>query len=50
MIDSIWGIFTIGLLLGAPSGIAPGPMLILIISETLRHGIPAGAKVAFIPY
>jgi len=49
MIDSIWGIFTIGLLLGAPSGIAPGPMLILIISETLRHGIPAGAKVAFIP-
>ena len=49
MIDSIWGIFTIGLLLGAPSGIAPGPMLILIISETLRHGIRAGAKVAFIP-
>ena len=49
MIDSIWGIFTIGLLLGAPSGIAPGPMLILIISETLRHGIRAGAKVACIP-
>jgi len=49
MIDSIWGIFTIGLLLGAPCGIAPGPMLILIISETLRHGIRAGAKVACIP-
>jgi threonine/homoserine/homoserine lactone efflux protein len=49
MIDNIWGIFTIGLLLGAPSGIAPGPMLILIISETLRHSIHAGAKVAFIP-
>mgnify|MGYP000011692108 FL=1 len=49
MIESIWGIFTIGLLLGAPSGIAPGPMLILIISETLRHGIRAGAKVACIP-
>ena len=49
MIDSIWGIFTIGLLLGAPSGIAPGPMLILIISETLRHGIRAGAKVACTP-
>jgi len=44
MIDSIWGIFTIGLLLGAPSGIAPGPMLILIISETLRHGIPPVQK------
>jgi len=49
MIDSIWGIFTIGLLLGAPCGIAPGPMLILIISETLRHGIRAGAKVACTP-
>ena len=49
MIESIWGIFTIGLLLGAPSGIAPGPLLILIISETLRHGIRAGAKVACIP-
>ena len=50
MIESIWGIFTIGLLLGSPSGIAPGPMLILIISETLRHGIRAGAKVACILY
>ena len=49
MIDSIWGIFTIGLHLGAPCGIAPGPMLILIISETLRHGIRAGAKVACTP-
>ncbi|MBT5834303.1 MAG: LysE family transporter [Deltaproteobacteria bacterium] len=49
MIDSIWRIFTIGLLLGAPSVIATGPMLILIISETLRHGIRAGAKVACTP-
>ncbi|MBC8258525.1 MAG: LysE family transporter [SAR324 cluster bacterium] len=49
MIESFIGIFSIGLLLGAPSGIAPGPMLVLIISETLRHGIRAGAKVACIP-
>ena len=49
MIESIWGIFTIGLHLVAPSGIAPGQMLILIISETLRHGIRACAKVACIP-
>ena len=49
MIESIWVIFTIGFLMGAPSGITPGPMLILIISETLRHGIRAGAKVATIP-
>ena len=49
MIESIWGVFTAGLLLGAPSGLAPGPMLLLIISETLRHGKHAGVKIACIP-
>ena len=49
MIESIWAVFTAGLLLGAPSGFAPGPMLLLIISETLRVGKRAGAKVACIP-
>ena len=49
MIESIWAVFSTGLLLGAPSGLAPGPMLLLIISETLRHGKRAGVKVACIP-
>ena len=49
MIESIWAVFTAGLLLGTPSGFAPGPMLLLIISETIRHGKRAGAKVACIP-
>ena len=49
MIESIWAVFTTGLLLGAPSGLAPGPMLLLIISETLRHGKHAGVKIACIP-
>ena len=49
MIESIWAVFTAGLLLGAPSGLAPGPMLLLIISETLRHGKHAGVKIACIP-
>ena len=49
MIESTLGFFTAGLLLGAPSGLAPGPMLLLIISETLRHGKRAGVKVACIP-
>jgi len=49
VIESILGVFTAGLLLGAPSGLAPGPMLLLIISETLRHGKRAGVKVACIP-
>ena len=46
--ESIWAVFTAGFLLGAPSGLAPGPMLLLIISESLRHGKRAGAKVACI--
>ena len=49
MIESIWVVFTAGFLLGAPSGLAPGPMFVLIISETLRHGKNSGAKVACIP-
>ena len=49
MIESIWIILIVGFLLGAPAGFSPGPMLILIISESLSHGVRAGAKVAFIP-
>ena len=49
MIESFWMVLIVGFLLGAPAGFSPGPMLVLIISETLRHGVRAGAKVAFIP-
>ena len=49
MIESIWAVFSTGLLLGAQSGLAPGPMLLLMISETLRHGKRSGVKVACIP-
>ena len=49
MIESIWVVLIVGFLLGASAGFSPGPMLVLIISETLRHGVRAGAKVAFIP-
>ena len=49
MIENIWLVLIVGFILGAPAGFAPGPMLVLIISETLRHGIRAGAKIAFIP-
>ncbi len=38
-----------GILLGLPSGLAPGPLLALVISETLRHDIAAGIKVAMAP-
>ena len=40
---------TSGLLLGLSAGFAPGPLLALIISETLEHGIKEGIKVAMAP-
>ncbi|NNG00861.1 MAG: LysE family transporter [Desulfobacteraceae bacterium] len=38
-----------GTLLGLSAGFAPGPLLALVISETLRHGIKSGIKVAVAP-
>ena len=40
---------TIGTLLGLSAGFAPGPLLTLVISETLKHDINAGIKVALAP-
>jgi len=38
-----------GAVLGLSSGFAPGPLLTLVISETLQHDVKAGAKVALAP-
>ena len=38
-----------GVLLGLSAGLAPGPLLVLVITESLRHGIKAGIKVAMVP-
>lgn len=40
---------TIGAMLGLSAGFAPGPLLTLIVSETLQHDIKAGIKVALAP-
>ncbi|MCD4754685.1 MAG: LysE family translocator, partial [Deltaproteobacteria bacterium] len=39
----------IGSILGLSAGFAPGPLLALVISETLQHNIKAGFKVALAP-
>lgn len=41
---------TIGIILGLSAGLAPGPLLTLVISETLQHGIRSGIKVALAPF
>jgi len=40
---------SVGALLGVSAGLAPGPLLALVISETLRHGVRAGVRIAFAP-
>jgi threonine/homoserine/homoserine lactone efflux protein len=40
---------TIGVILGLSAGFAPGPLLTLVISETLQQDIKSGAKVALAP-
>lgn len=40
---------TIGILLGLSAGLAPGPLLTLVVSETISHDIRAGIKVALAP-
>jgi threonine/homoserine/homoserine lactone efflux protein len=39
----------IGTVLGLTSGITPGPLLALVLSESLQHGAKAGMKVAVAP-
>lgn len=38
-----------GIVLGLYSGLSPGPLLILVVSQTLKHGSTEGVKVAFAP-
>jgi threonine/homoserine/homoserine lactone efflux protein len=38
-----------GLVLGLSAGFAPGPLLTLVISESLRHGGRAGVRAALAP-
>lgn len=41
--------FTAGLVLGLSAGFSPGPLLMLVISETLHHGTRSGVRVALSP-
>lgn len=38
-----------GVLLGISAGLSPGPMLALVLAQTLRHGSREGCKVALAP-
>ena len=38
-----------GTILGFSAGIAPGPLLALVISETMDHGVRSGVKISLAP-
>lgn len=38
-----------GFVLGLSAGFSPGPLSVLVISQTLKHGTREGVKVAFAP-
>lgn len=38
-----------GILLGIYAGLSPGPMLLLVVSQTIKHDFKEGLKVAFAP-
>ena len=42
-------LFITGIILGLSAGLSPGPMLTLVITQTLQHGIREGIKVACAP-
>ena len=41
--------FLLGVSLGLAAGLSPGPMLALVLRESLRHGAAAGIRVALAP-
>lgn len=45
----MWEFFASGIVLGFAAGLAPGPLLALVIGETLSKGTAAGIRVAMAP-
>jgi len=47
--DAIVQFAASGLLLGLSAGLAPGPLMALVISQTIRYGLGHGVRVAVAP-
>lgn len=43
------GLFTTAVVLGLSAGFSPGPLLTLVITETMKGGIPSGLRIALAP-
>ncbi len=49
MADSILDFISAGVLLGLSAGLSPGPLLTLVLTQTIKHNRTEGIKVAFSP-
>ena len=49
MNEAFWSAIGAGTLFGLSGGFSPGPLLVLVISETLRHGLRVGIMVTITP-
>ena len=49
MIDSTLHFMIVGILLGVSAGFSPGPLLALVLSQTIKHNRKEGIKVAISP-
>jgi threonine/homoserine/homoserine lactone efflux protein len=49
MTDNLWQFISAGVLLGLTSGLSPGPLLTLVLTQTIRHNRAEGIKVALSP-
>lgn len=47
--ESLYFFLSSGIVFGLSSGIAPGPLLTVSITETIRGGFPAGLRVSLAP-
>ncbi|MHC4945046.1 MAG: LysE family translocator [Planctomycetota bacterium] len=44
-----WTFLSSGIVFGLSGGLTPGPLLTLVVSQTLRHGVWEGIKIAVAP-
>ena len=47
--EEVLGFVVPGIVLGLGAGLAPGPLLVLVVAHSVRHGTRAGIKVAIAP-
>ena len=47
--DSVLAFVASGVIFGLAAGVAPGPLLALVLAESMRHGTAGGVKVAVSP-